>query len=189
MPVELAAIKEKLKSKSDPSAIEFASRVVPGARKIYGVKTPELNLIAREFKAGGFELVKKLWQSGALEEKIIAIKILEKIGSKDPEQTLDLVKRFSLQIENWAECDGLGMQALKAVRKNRTKEIFALAEKYNRSKNLWQRRLSLVMVEWFTRDPLYHPRIKKLVKHLEEDEEYYVRKAVQWINRNFKKGK
>ena len=186
---QLAAIKEKLKSKSDPSTIEFINKIVPGTKKAYGVKTPELNLIVKEYKNGGFDLVKTLWKSGALEEKIIAIKILEKIGVKDPKLTLDLVKEFSREIENWAECDGLGMQALKGARKDYAGEIFALAEKYNRSKNLWQRRLSLVMVEFYTRDPTYHKRIKKLIKAVENDEEYYVRKAVQWINRNFIKGK
>jgi len=189
MPNQLTLIKERLKSKSEPSTVEFVTKVVPGAQKIYGVKTPELNLIVKEHKSGGFELAKTLWKSGALEERIVAIKILEKIGAKDPEQTLALVKQFSSSVENWAECDGLGMQALKGVRKNHTAEIFALAEKYNHAKSLWQRRLSLVMVEWYTREPKFHSRIKKLVKGVESDEEYYVQKAVQWINRNFEKKK
>jgi 3-methyladenine DNA glycosylase AlkD len=189
MKVQLKAIQDQLKSKSDSSNIAFFKKMVPGRQKIYGVKTPELNLLAKEYKSYGFDLVKALWQSGALEEKVIAIKILEQIGAKDPQQTIELVKQFSTQIDNWAVCDGLGMQALKGVRKKHAEEIFRLAEKYNRSKDPWQRRLSLVMVEWYTRDPLCHGQIKKLVKAVEEDDEYYVKKAVQWINRNFSKHK
>jgi 3-methyladenine DNA glycosylase AlkD len=34
-----------------------------------------------------------------------------------------------------------------------------------------------------------HTEIKKLIKPLENDEEYYVKKAVVWINKNFAKGK
>jgi 3-methyladenine DNA glycosylase AlkD len=34
-----------------------------------------------------------------------------------------------------------------------------------------------------------HPEIMKLVKPLENDEEYYVKKAVIWIKKNFAKGK
>ncbi|MEI9809158.1 MAG: hypothetical protein WDO16_15575 [Bacteroidota bacterium] len=41
------------------------------------------------------------------------------------------------------------------------------------------------MVEWYTRDSGRHAEIKKLVKALEDDEEYYVKKAVAWIKRNF----
>ena len=34
-----------------------------------------------------------------------------------------------------------------------------------------------------------HTAIKELVKNVENDKEYYVKKAVVWITRNFKKGK
>jgi len=189
MKEQLAAIQERLFAKSDQSNIEFFSKMVPGKQKIYGVKTPELNQIAKEYKSGGFELVTALWKSGALEEKVIAIKILEQIGKKDVERTLKLVQEFARKIDNWAVCDGLGMQALKGVRKTNTEEIFALARVYSQSKDPWQRRLSLVMVEWYTRDNSLHTRIKSLVKSLQDDEEYYVKKAVQWINRNFAKKK
>jgi len=157
--------------------------------KVYGVKTPLLNDLARTYKAGSFDLAKALWDSGALVEKIIAIKILEKTGRADPGRLLGLFKNFSGKIDNWAVCDGLGMQFLRSVVKTHQKEIFDLAKKFNHSKDPWQRRLSLVMVEWYTRRDDTHEQIKELVQHLENDEEYYVKKAVAWIKRNFKKGK
>ena len=45
------------------------------------------------------------------------------------------------------------------------------------------------MVEWYTRQTEADAEIKKLVRNLENDQEYYVKKAVVWIERNFKKGK
>jgi hypothetical protein len=45
------------------------------------------------------------------------------------------------------------------------------------------------MVDWYTRHIEFHEKIKKLLKRLEKDDEYYVKKAVQWITRNLKKGK
>ena len=127
--------------------------------------------------------------SGALDEKIIAIKIIEKTGKKDPVKLLSFFKQCAMKIDNWAVCDGLGMQFLRGVVKTHSDEIFKLAAEFNRSKDPWKRRLSLVMVEWFTRQRERHEEIKKLVKNLEQDEEYYVKKAVQWINRNLQKGK
>jgi 3-methyladenine DNA glycosylase AlkD len=94
MSSDLTSIQQSLIEKSDRSNMEFFGKMVPGKQKIYGVKTPHLNQLAKEFKNGGFELAKELWDSGALEEKVIAIKILERIGSKDVEQTLRLVKDF-----------------------------------------------------------------------------------------------
>jgi len=162
---------------------------VPGQQKVYGVRTPELNLLVQRYKAYSFDLADELWSSGALEEKIIAIKIMEKMGKSDPAKLLSLFKQFSKTIDNWAVCDGLGMQFLRGVVKTHSREIFELAGRYNDAKDPWQRRLSLVMVEWYTRIGDHHDNIKKLVKNLGSDDEYYVKKAVIWITKNFRKGK
>jgi 3-methyladenine DNA glycosylase AlkD len=151
--------------------------MVPGKQKIYGVKTPVLNELAKKYKAGSFDLAKELWNSGALEEKIIAIKIVEKVGKNDPSQVLRVFRQFSKQIDNWAVCDGLGMQFLRGIAKTHEKKIFDLARTMNRSRDPWQRRLSLVMVEWYTRKSKAHKEIKDLVKNLESDNEYYVKKS------------
>lgn len=162
---------------------------MPGKQKIYGVKTPHLNVLATANKAYSFDLAEELWKSGALEERIIAIKILKKSGKTDPQRLLKLFRQFSIQVDNWAICDGLGMQFLRGIVKTHAGEIFAVAHQFNTSKNMWQRRLSLVMVEWYTRFDDRLPEIKKLVQGLENDEEYYVKKAVVWIKKNFAKGK
>jgi 3-methyladenine DNA glycosylase AlkD len=185
----LKEIQQKLKEHSIPDAAAAHKKFVPGRQKIYGVRTSVLNEISRTYKNAGFGLIKELWDAGALEEKILAAKILQKIAKKDAEQSLALVAYFAPGIDNWAVCDALGMQALQTIRKTHQKEIFALAKKYNSSANFWERRLSLVLVEWYTRDAALHEAIKKLTTPLEKDEEYYVKKAVVWIKKNFAKGK
>jgi 3-methyladenine DNA glycosylase AlkD len=189
MSQQLKEIQKILKAKADKRNIEFVQKIVPGKQKIYGVKTPELNSIVQQYKLYSFNLANELWDSGALEEKIIAIKIMEEMGKQDPDKLLSLFKRFSKQIDNWAVCDGMGMQFLRSIVKTHAKQIFDLSKKLNHSKDPWQRRLSLVMVEWYTRHSNYHAEIKQLVKNLENDDEYYVKKAVVWIKRNFEKGK
>jgi 3-methyladenine DNA glycosylase AlkD len=104
--------------------------------------------------------------AGSLEERILAAKLLGKIAKQYPAYALQLVEKFSTEITNWAVCDALGMQGLKSVVKTHQKEIFALAKELNQSKNPWQRRLSLVLVEWYTRNELNHDEIKKLVNNL-----------------------
>jgi 3-methyladenine DNA glycosylase AlkD len=185
----LKQIQHALRANSSEENKVFFHKMVPGQQKTYGVKTPILNDLVRRYQHGGFELAEDLWQSGAFEEKIIAIKIIEKTGKTDPERVLRIFKRFSKQIDNWAVCDGLGMQLLRGIVKTHRGKIFEIAKKFNRSRDPWQRRLSLVMVEWYTRDREAHQEIKALVKNLEKDQEYYVQKAVGWIKRNFQKGK
>ena len=190
MSEDLKAIQKILVAKSSKAALAAQQNFVPGVDlKTYGVRMPVLNELAKQFKAGGFELVKKLWDAGAYEEKILAVKMLGLIAKKDAERSLQLIQYFAPGIDNWAVCDTIGMQGLKPILKTHQEEIFALAKKYNSSKNFWERRLSLVLVEWYTREPALHAEIKKLIKPLENDPEYYVQKAVVWINKNFAKGK
>ncbi len=189
MSIELKKIQLVLKEKSNAGAIAAYKKFVPGTMKVYGVRTPELNELSKQFKAGGFELIKTLWDAGALEEKLIAVKILQKIAKQDAARSLALVEYFAPGIDNWAVCDAIGMQALQTINKTHQKEIFALAKNYNKSANFWERRLSLVLMEWYTRDASSHAAISKLVMPLKDDKEYYVKKAVVWINKNFAKGK
>jgi 3-methyladenine DNA glycosylase AlkD len=88
-----------------------------------------------------------LWDAGALEEKMAAVKILQKIARQDAAKSLKLEQYFTSGIDNWAVCDAVGMQALQTIVKTHEKEIFELAKRHNRSANLWDRRLSLVLVE------------------------------------------
>src|SRR5204863_15381 len=83
---------------------------------------------AKKHETGSFELAEELWESGALEEKIIAIKILEKIGKSDPDKLLRLFKGLSKEIDNWAVCDGLGMQVLRSIVRTHQQQIFDLAK-------------------------------------------------------------
>ncbi|HEV7783148.1 MAG TPA: DNA alkylation repair protein [Chitinophagaceae bacterium] len=189
MSKELKEIQQTLTNQASKSNQAFFEKMVPGKQKVYGVKTLVLNELVKRYKAGSFALAEELWRSGWLEERIIAIKIMEKKGKEDPVRLLKLFKNFSKDIDNWAVCDGLGMQFLRGIVKTHPAEIFAIAGKFNRSKFFWQRRLSLVMVEWYTRTDQFKPEIKKLARQLEKDDEYYVKKAVVWINRNFVKGK
>lgn len=189
MSASLHTIQKILVQNSSKEAKAAHQKFVPGTEKIYGVRTPKLNELAQQFKSGGFDLVEELWKAGSLEEKILAVKMLGRMAKQDPDRALQMVQLFANNIGNWAVCDAIGMQALKPILKTHQKEIFILARKYNKSKDFWQRRLSLVLVEWYTRVNELHPEIRKLIKALENDEEYYVRKAIAWINKNFQKGK
>lgn len=186
---DLKSIQLLLKQNCNAEALAAHKKFIPGSMKIYGVRTPVLNDLSKQFKTGGFDLIKDLWEAGAFEEKLLAVKILQKIAKKDPDKSIELIKYFAPGIDNWAVCDAIGMQGLQTILKTHQKEIFALAKKFNSSSNFWERRLSLVLVEYYTRHKNLHDEIIKLVKSLEKDEEYYVKKAITWINKNMHKGK
>lgn len=185
MHTAIKEIKKILKDNSSKEGLDAFNKFIPGAEKVYGVRMPVLNELAGQFKEGGFDLVRQLWDEDSFEEKMIAAKLLGKIAKKDPVKSLQLVEYFAPRINDWAICDTIGMQSLKPIVKTHQKQIFALAKKYNSSTDLWERRLSLVLVEWYTRDQSLHTEIMKLITPLENDPEYYVRKAVAWIKKKF----
>jgi 3-methyladenine DNA glycosylase AlkD len=184
---DLRKIQAELIKHAEESRKAKVQGAIPGALKVYGVKNPVLNELAKQYKEGGFDLAEELWKSGAFEERVLAGKLLGKAAKKDPGRAIKLIQEFSSEINDWAICDTLGMQSPKPVNSSHAEEIFSLSAKLIKSKNFWQRRLALVLSEWYTRDKKYHPRIKALLNAVKDDDEYYVKKAVTWINRNFEK--
>lgn len=177
------ALKENATEAHKASALKF----VPDAKKIAGVKMPVLNNLAKQYKDADVKLIQNLWKEDVYEERILAAKLIGKIAKKKPEDALALVKKLSVDINNWALCDTLGMQSLKPIVLSHAAEIFALSEKFIASKNMWQRRLALVLVEWHCREKKFHAAIKSLLKKTEGDNEYYIKKAVVWINASLNK--
>lgn len=178
-----AALKANASAQNKTSTLKF----VPDAKKVYGVKMPVLNELAKNYKHIGLDLINQLWMEGSYEERILAAKLIGKMAKNLPLESLALVKKFSGDIDNWALCDTLGMQSLKPIVKSHAGEIFTLSEKLILSKNFWQRRLALVLVEWHCREKIFQQRINKLVRQVNNDEEYYIKKAIVWINASINK--
>lgn len=84
MSVAVKEIQQLLNARVQKGNKSFFEKIIPGNQKIYGVKTPLLNEIVKQYKSGSFILVKERWHAGSYEEKIIAIKIMEKTGKEDP---------------------------------------------------------------------------------------------------------
>lgn len=78
------------------------------------------------------------------------------------------------------------MQSLKAINKIRSKEIFALANELSSSPVMWQRRLSMVLLEDFCKQPVFHNTIQEMVNKHKGDKEYYIKKAVIWLEASLK---
>ncbi len=87
----LTEIQDKLSTFSTEEARVAFAKFVPNSRNVYGVRLPMINNLAKQYKAHGFPLIGKLWNSGAFEERMLAIKLLNKICRKDPDLTLELL--------------------------------------------------------------------------------------------------
>ena len=109
----LLEIKNFLEKHKNEKALNAWRKSVPTAKKIHWVYLADINKMIWKWKSWWFELVEILWENSYLEEQLIAAKILWKIWKKDPERTLNLIKKFVDKIDNWAVCDTLTTQWIR----------------------------------------------------------------------------
>jgi 3-methyladenine DNA glycosylase AlkD len=182
--LRLASIRETLVNASSESGVAAARKFVPTSTNVYGVRMPVINALARKHKSGGFEIVQALWQSGTFEERLLAAKLLGAIAAKDPGQTLLLIEQFSSEINDWSVCDTIGMQAVKAIRARHEAEIIQLVNRLVRSSEMWQRRLAVVILTHYAKQPARRAVVRELVQPLRTETEHYIKKALAWLDRD-----
>ena len=185
--MKLIEIQKILRKKANKKAKQSVKKFISSARKVYGVKNLLLNEIVKKIKKPSFELVERLWKSGYLEERILAAKILGKFGRKEPEKSLQLVKKWSSSISNWAICDILATQGIRGIARIKREEIFNLSERLIKSKNFWRRRFAIILLIELNRNGFSKAKIRKLLKEVKRDKEYYVKKAMDWLRSELNK--
>jgi len=182
----LSAIRGQLQNEIKPGRAEAMLWVAPGIQQVMGVPVPVLNALSRVHKAGGIPLVERLWASGVYEERLLAVKILAHLVPKSPDEALRLVQEFMPDITEWTICDTLGCGISRRLHKTHRNEIFSLSARWLRSKHMWYRRMSLVLLLYFCRFPECREEIQRRVDLLATDREHYIRKAVTWARRELK---
>jgi 3-methyladenine DNA glycosylase AlkD len=65
-------------------------------------------------------------------------------------------------------------------------ELFAWSTKLVKSKNHWERRLALVLLTHFVKDKDSHAQIEETLARVRGDKEHYVKKAVEWLQRDLR---
>ena len=183
---ELVEIRRFLKEHSNESAKVSWRRFVPSSEKVHGVYLSEVNSLVSKYKSGGFKLVEELWSGGFLEERLLAAKILGRVGGKDPGLTLRLIRRFVNDVVDWAVCDTLATQGVRSIIKKKQKELLELSRELVVSENLWKRRFGVVLLINFKKDNSLRSSVEDVLSLVEDDSEYYVKKAVDWVKRSLK---
>src|SRR3954470_3047004 len=120
----LKEIRAALRRSATAEACASFAKFVPSAQKIYGVRVPVLNKIAKQSAGGGLPLVRALWTSQAFEERLLAAKILGAICKKDPDTALKFIGAAARDITDWPVCDTLATQGVRAIAQAKHDEIF-----------------------------------------------------------------
>lgn len=133
-----------------------------------------------------FENMQKLWfESDIFDAKIIAIYWLDKQKSEFLIKNHKKILLWASDVDNWAHADGLCSIYARMFDRTQTL-LWPTYLKWNRHKNSWLRRCSMVGTFYYSRSRTNHPtfaQAKKLVEPHFTAKEYYVQKAVGWTLR------
>jgi 3-methyladenine DNA glycosylase AlkD len=89
------------------------------------------------------------------------------------------------RLDNWIHSDGLSGLIAAAIEERQTMRYTVLA-KWNRDKNPWRRRQSVVSLHYYSRfrqKPLPSPKTLPLIENLLDDDHFYVQRGVGWALR------
>ncbi len=126
--------------------------------------------------------------SAVFETKNQAFIFLERHSKYIPVSTqIKTLPHWVKQVDNWAHSDGLSKYLTRLLDHTETQnEMFGILKKWNGSKNLWERRQSLVALYYYARTKKQHisfEQTQEFISPLLTDKEYYVQKAVGWTLR------
>jgi DNA alkylation repair enzyme len=100
-------------------------------------------------------------------------------------QMWPVVMKWQDNVGDWALCDALAKIYTKILVVAPTK-VYPALKKWNRDKDLWKRRQSVVSLLYYSRtrkDYLAFDKIEILITSLLNDKEYYVQKGIGWALR------
>ena len=149
----------------------------------YGIKVPEQRTIAKQFKDLTFDDLKELIKSRVHEERLIAAFILVDQYKRGDEKKKKIIFDFYLKnrkgINNW---DLVDLSAPKIVGMYLLDKQKHLLYKFAHSKDLWEKRISIISTQTFIREHFYEDtlNISKILLHDKHD---LIHKAVGWMLR------
>jgi len=187
----IARIRQEIIENVDAKALASSNRFFKEgeAAKIHGVKTAEVNKIAKvgllfikEYpKQTVFELCEELWKSGYLEEAAIACVWAESLHKKYEPADFSIFERWlSTYVNSWADCDTLCNHTIGSF-VMMYPEYIAELKKWTKSPNRWVRRGSAVSLIIPARKGLFLNDILEIADTLLLDKDDLVQKGYGWM--------
>jgi len=179
--IQYENIIKKLKSLSNPKAVEGMARFGINPKNTYGVSIPNLRGLAKEI-GRNHNLAQKLWLSGIHEARILAGMI------DDPEMVMekqmdDWIKDF----DSWDVCDQVCMNLFDKVPFAFEKAIRLTAEKKEFVRRSGFALMACLACHDKTSSDEKFKRFFPSIKKYSTDDRNFVRKAVNWALRQIGK--
>ena len=179
------------KRRSSPNAV---AHVYKTDLNMLWIPTPEQRKIAKKgfsFSHLSFSQLHKIWfaiwqHSDVLEVKSQALLFYDSIKRHEGfARFFPHLKKYAEGLENWVHSDILS-DFIARMLEERAEKVLPTLEKWNRCKNPWKRRQSVVSLFYYQRQRRSYPSFtttEKLLRPLLKDDHHYVQKGVGWTLR------
>lgn len=185
----IKSVRESLRENADEKTKESALRFFKEQVRIYGVKSAMVHKISNEHfkqikglpKNDVFELCELLWQSGTIEESIVACNWSYAIRKKyKPSDFIQFEKWVDQYVTNWASCDTFCNHTVGTFIEM-FPEYLSDLKRWARSPNRWMRRAASVSLIVPARKGMFLIDIFEIASLLLLDPDDMVQKGYGWM--------
>lgn len=179
--MKLDEILRKLKSLSDPKAVEGMARYGINPDNNYGISVTSLRAFAREI-GQDHELAQKLWDTDIRDARMVAACI------DDPEQVSDeQMEHWVMDFNSWDICDHVCGHLF-----DKTSYAYSKAVEWSTREEEFVKRAAFALMAWLPvhdkkADDEVFLQFLPIIKRESLDNRNYVKKAVNWALRNIGK--
>jgi 3-methyladenine DNA glycosylase AlkD len=165
--------------------------------KSYGIRTPKFGAILKKYRKSFkelkarevFELATYLYSSHIAESMHAGNYLIGLHIKLITPQRLNFLDRIASYFNSWSIVDDFCISILQPVLLEYPKETIGLLKKWNKSKNMWKRRASVVaFVRKIGESGKFTDIVLKLCNDLIWDKEDLVRKGVGWALKDSMRG-
>ena len=185
----IETIRKTLKTEAQESVRISSQRFFKEEIKVYGIKTADVQKIAKTYfaevkdlsKERLFVLCESLWQTGYIEEIGIACEWMCRIHPQLKPKDWEMFDRWvDAYITNWATCDTFCGNTVGTFLEMYPQYVPKLRT-WAKSKNLWKRRAAAVSLVRAARRGQFHDSVFEIAEILLLDPEDMVQKGYGWM--------
>ena len=182
-------IRKDLRAKVDEVYREGSMRFFKEEIKPYGVRSAETKKIAGKYwkkiknkeKREIWEMCEKLWKSGWMEERSIAINWSFRMKDKYEKEDMAVFERWLKKyVKNWAHCDVFCTSTMGEMLV-RYPLFLKKLNKWARSRNRWMRRAAAVSFIYPVKREKYLKETIEMADRLLMDKDDMVQKGYGWM--------
>lgn len=184
----------KLKEAANPQKANWAENYVKNQFKFLGIDSPTRKRIIKEFlQECGLpdinhleEFSNLLWQMEEREYQHCAIEILDRLSKKLKCNDIYWIEKLIVQKSWWDSVDGLSSWICGAYFKLYPDRIPEVIDSWMNSGNFWLQRSALLFQLKYKKDTNTE-LLAGLIIRLSDHKEFFIRKAIGWILREYSK--